>query len=324
MTYLLVIAGHTNAQNDIKVRVFGNYSWFMGEPQGKEEPFPEVTRITENSGFTDFTNKGGAGFGAEFMMSLSNRASLGIELSTSKFSGFNDAPPPYNFQYTPLNQLQVTWLPVNQKFRVNELFSQYFEDMLDPLEYSTSLTNLLLNFRFYLMTEGKFLPFLKAHSGISFVGSELTYRDDNWHETLILQDEEGFTIPDEDIDWGAPILYARGTKNSTDNRMPALNLGGGAGFEYKINDKLNLYVDYTISMIKSDIMDGRPNMDFIEAKLYQFNTFGNVSRLSFGLTYTIGEGMNMIGGSGGGSKGGGSRSGTSDPHLPFYEKKRAR
>ena len=106
MALLLVFPIVISAQNAIKVRVSGNWARFMGEPQGEEVIYPLISDIIEQEGpFSDFTHQGNFGLNAEFMYSLSEKAWVGLELSTTRLKGFNDNPPPYNFQYTDFNQL---------------------------------------------------------------------------------------------------------------------------------------------------------------------------------------------------------------------------
>ena len=158
------------------------------------------------------------------------------------------------------------------------------------------------------------------------VGTELTLKNaSDWPPAGFFVNVNGVTQPEENLDFGVPVLFSRGISNSAEGRIAALNLGGGAGFEVPISGKISFYADYTYSMINSDILDGRPNVDYIESSgmLKRFNTTGNTGRFSFGLCYTIGENFNIIGNSGGGGKGG-SKTGRQHPYLPFYELKRPR
>lgn len=319
MAVLFVIPAALEAQNTVKVRLFGNTSRFLGEPRGQEVQYPMIDNILETDiNYTGFTNQGKLGLGAEAMISLSEKAWVGFEVSTSNFGGYNNLPPLYNFYYTNYNMLSVR--AISQEIDVPIVKFHY------PLEYSTSLINTVANFRFYLVSDGMFRPFIKAHAGVSFVASELSLKNaSDWPDYEMLISINNVVQNPENLDYGAPIVFAQGTKSSSEGRFAALNLGGGAGFEVPVNEKISFYADYTYSMINSDILDGRPNVDFQETGglLKRFNTMGNVGRISFGLCYTIGENFNIIGGSGGGGKGG-SKSGRQHPYLPFYELKRAR
>lgn len=320
MVLLLLLPSMAGAQNNLKVRIFGNTTRFMSEPQGEEVLHPETEDYNVEYGpFDDFTHQGGLGIGAELMISLSEKAWFGLEVSSNSFKGYNDNPPYYNILKTnSFHQLRA-------KGPESETWDMIIIPPLDSLKYSTSMMNILANFRFYLSTSGKFRPFIKIHSGVSLIATELAYNTKGgWppdNVTIILND--GTYVDPTEMEFSGPVIYSRGTTSSPEGRLPALNLGGGVGFEYQINDRLSLYADATLSMINSDIVDGRPNFDYNPDKGYlePFNTFGNTGKLSFGVCYTIAEGLNIFGGAG---KGGSGKSGRQHPYLPFYNMKRAR
>lgn len=318
MALLLVFPIVISAQNAIKVRVSGNWARFMGEPQGEEVIYPLISDIIEQEGpFSDFTHQGNFGLNAEFMYSLSEKAWVGLELSTTRLKGFNDNPPPYNFQYTDFNQLQVRILDIQETLLLPEI--QY------PLAYNTSLINLLVNFRFYFST-GRFRPFAKIHSGVSFIATELALKNSSdWPPAGYTVFVDGVAQPAENLDFGAPVLFSRGTSSSPEGRVPALNLGAGIGFEYQINEILSVYADYTYAMVNSDLIDGKPNFDFNEttSRLERFNTFGNIGSFNLGICYSLGEGFALFGGSRNSVKKSG-KGGRQHPYLPFYEIKRQR
>lgn len=319
LAFSLLLPTMLVAQNAIKVRLSGNWARFMGEPQGEEVAYPMIDNIISGEGpFSDFTNQSKLGLGAEVMLSLTEKVWIGLELSSSRFSGVNENPPPYNFQYTDFNQLQVRIIDIQQSLLLPEI--QY------PLVYNTSLTNLLVNFRFYLSTEGKFKPFVKAHSGVSFIATELALKNsEDWPPAGYTVFVEGVAQLPENLDFGAPVLFSRGTSTSPEGRVPALNLGGGLGFEFQFNEKLSLYSDFTFAMVNSDILDGRPNFDFNEttSRLERFNTFGNLTKLNLGICYSLGEGFSVFSGSKNSVKKSG-KGGRQHPYLPFYEIKRQR
>ena len=319
LALLFVFPMVLDAQNAIKVRLSGNWARFMGEPQGDEVIYPMIEGIIEDEGpFSAFTNQGNLGIGAEFMLSLTEKAWIGLELSSSRLKGENDNPPLYNFQYTDFNQLQVRIIDIQEPLLLPEIQS--------PLVYNTSLINLLVNFRFYLSAGGRFKPFLKVHSGVSFIGTELALKNSaDWPPSGYTVFVEGVAQPAENLDFGVPVLFSRGTSTSTEGRVPALNLGGGVGFEFQLNEKLSLYSDFTFAMVNSDILDGRPNFDFNEttSRLERFNTFGNLSKFNVGICYSLGEGFAVFSGSKNSVKSSG-KGGRQHPYLPFYEIKRQR
>lgn len=327
LVLILIVPFATDAQSNLKIRLSGNTTSFLGEPNGDEVLHPDYETynndLTNNDGnpFSDFTNQGKLGFEAELMMALSEKVWLGFEVGSSNFKGYNYNTPKYNlfgtdYPQTALRELQTTqWIPLN------------FQE-LDSLEYESSLINLLVNMRFYL-SSGRFRPFVKLHSGVSFIATELKYYTyDGWPPSYLNIFINSVQIDPADYEFNGPTIYSRGTSTSPEGRWPALNIGAGLGFEYQINEKISLYAGYTYSMINSDILDGRPNFDYNDdvdspdfGLLERFNTFGNTGRISFGLTYSIGEGVSIISGGSKGGKVGGS-SGRQHPYLPFYEVKR--
>jgi hypothetical protein len=317
LAFFLIFPMFSVAQNAIKIRLSGNSTTFRGEPRGDEVIFPMIENILEgDTTLAGFSNKGNLGLSGEVMLSLSSKAWVGLELSSSNFSGVNYNPPLYNFQYTDDNQLQVRVLDIEEIIPIQEI--QY------PLEYNTSMINLLVNFRYYLAGEGRFLPFVKVHSGMSFIATELAFQNEAaWPPQGYVVFVNNQIQPSENLDFGAPILYSRGTDSSTEGRVAALNYGIGFGFEIQINEKINFYADYTMSRVNLNILDGRPNYDYNEltGELVPFNTLGSLGQFSFGLCYKLGQNVNLIGGGGGGSKGGG-KTGRQHPYLPFYEIKR--
>jgi hypothetical protein len=269
--------------------------------------------------FDEFTHQWKTGINAELMVSLSERGWIGVELSSSGLKGYNHNPPRYNFQHAP-DYNQIT---MRERETTDWISISPFND---SLQYNTSLINLLLNYRLFLATSGNFRPFIKIHGGVSFVGTELSYNvTEEWPPARYFWEVNGVPVNAEDYEFSGPVLYSRGTGDSEQGRLPALNLGGGLGFEYILTEKIGLYADFSYSFIQSNILDGRPNFDYVEPILEQFNTFGNALKLSFGITYTLGDNLNIIGsGSGGRSSKGGSKSGRQHPYLPFYEIKRPR
>lgn len=321
LAVMLVFPMMLDAQNTIKVRLSGNWARFMSEPQGDEVIYPLIENLLLNEvEYSEFSHQGSLGLDAEVMLSLSDKAWFGLELSNTNFRGVNEYPPLYNFLFTSLNQLKVDILDIGTSLPINEEVMGY------PLSYNTSLINILANFRLYFSSEGLIRPFIKVHSGVSLIGTEMAFKNNSdWPLPGLVIFVDGVPQATENLNFGAPILFARGTSNSVEGRVPALNFGGGIGCEFQINDKFSVYADYTFSMINSDILDGRPNFDYndVTSRLERFNTFSNLSKISFGVCYTLGENFNIIGGKGGGSKGS-AKTGRQHPYLPFYELKRTR
>jgi len=280
----------------------------MKEPQGKEVNFPDVDSLNAKIGtIANFVHKRSMGFEAEVMNSLSEKVWIGLEISSDLMTGENDNPGFYNFQFTEkYNQLRA-FDPVNDTtyiFRTNY-----------PVKYRTSLLNFIANFRIYPVPDGRFKPFLKASAGLSLVSTELSLKAPSlWMEKATQENGQ--------LEFGPPVLFSRGTSDSSEGMMPALTLGGGAGFELQLTEKIALYADVTVRMVKSDILDGIPNLDYDDktGRFNHFNAWSNVSKFSVGLVYSLGEGYSLFG-SGGKKSHGMGKNKSQHPFLPFYEMK---
>ena len=266
MALILLVTVAADAQTNLKIRLSGNTTRFLGEPNGDELPwenFGNFNNDTTNSKFpfNDFEHQGKLGFEAELMFALTEKAWLGFEIGRSNFNGQNTNPPMYNMFYEPLEfyprfkpKVSDTWQPLTLDQK--DAQGQYVPH---SLKYATSTINVLANLRFYLATE-RFRPFVKLHSGVSFIGTELAFFNQTgaWLPESLEINGVPQNLAEFDFD---PVVYSRGTSSSEEGRWPALNVGAGLGFEYQINQKISLYADYTYSMINSDIVDGRPNYD---------------------------------------------------------------
>jgi hypothetical protein len=299
LCYFLFDPTVSNGQGSLKFRISGNTTRFFKESKGKEVNYPLVdTTIYYNGPFPDFTHRGGLGFEAEVFGSLSRNFYLGFEISSGILTGENDNPGLYNFQFTDSLQLQATSKisDTTYVFRTN-----------DPIKYRTSLISFMANFRFYPIPEGQFRPFIKAGAGLSLVGTDLSLKNPTQWMT------------DTTLIYGPPILF------STDRSevVPALTLSGGIGFELQLTEKLSLYSDWSYKMVKSDLLDGRPNFNFNTetGTLDRFNTWASAGKFTFGIVYTLNDNFSLFGGGGGGSSKKGGVGGKTSPYLPFYELK---
>jgi len=285
-------------QGSLKFRFSGNSTRFMKEPQGLEILHPQVDSVNILFGpFPGFTHRGGLGFEAEVYGALSEKFYIGLEIGNNLLTGENDDPGLFNFQFTDSLQLTSTD-PLTDTL--------YIHRTIDPLKYKTTLLSVMANFRFYPLTEGMFRPFIKASAGLSLVSTELSLKNPSLWMT------------DTTRIYGAPVLF------STDRggMVPAMTLGGGLGFELQLTDKIALYADISYKMVKSDLLDGRPNFNYNSetGTLERFNTWSTTSKVSFGIAYTLNDNFWLFGGGRGGSKKG-DTGGRTSPHLPFYELK---
>lgn len=59
MAVLFVLPTALDAQNTIKIRLFGNSARFLGEPRGEEVQYPMITNsLDTNINYTGFTHQG--------------------------------------------------------------------------------------------------------------------------------------------------------------------------------------------------------------------------------------------------------------------------
>jgi hypothetical protein len=271
----------------LKFRTGANYGKFNKEIGGDEIEYPSIDIYNQDK--TDFTHAFEPGFEAEIMQLWSPNIETGIEFDFSKFSGKNDTPPVYNY-----------------------FFLLNADDFIFPvpsLIYESSALNLMLNFRYYFLPEGKVSPFLKVFGGVSFVGTDFNYKDQGvW--------------PQE----GAGILFSMGTENSDNSRESSLCYGTGLGFDFELNDRISLYVDGSASIIGSDKVDGIPTLDYIvdngRGTLLSVDNKALTTQISFGIVFTSDVDLGLSKNSGKNKKGKGlKRSGQTTPWRPFYRQK---
>jgi hypothetical protein len=289
LTLLVIIIGANAFGQVLKYRVGGNYSKFNKETGAEEIEHPLVP-VLSNPNSTDFTHAFEPGFEAELMMLWSPNFETGLEFERIGFSGRNDIPPYYNYYFAPDNPTVIT--------------------TTQPLSYASSAMNFKLNFRFYLAPEGIINPFIKAFGGLSKVAAELSYADPNFEPANNVK-----------------ILYALGTENSDKSRESAFIYGAGLGINFKLSEKIFLYVDGTASTINSDKVDGIPNYDYTQnngqATLKPVGNQSLITQFSAGLVFKSNTDLGLIkSGSGNKKKSSGiKRSGRTTPWRPFYRQK---
>lgn len=326
MVLLLALPLMMQGQNTLKLRISGNSTRFMNEPQGDEIPHPDIDNllIGGTSTVTQFTHKRELGFEAELMMSLSEKVYVGFEVGQDHFSGDNDTPGLYNFQFTDQLQLFEKVEDMDQTV-INYLLTQA------PLRYNTNMLNFIGNLRVYPAPGGRFRPFIKVSGGMSLIATELSLKVPPQVPGTL--DEETPPFP--------MVLFSRGTSGSPKGREAALVLGAGIGFELQVTDRIALYADGSYRLVNSNILDGKPNFDWkdnpewneenpdfdpnyewtygtedLRGKLEPFTTRTQIGKITFGVVYTLKEGYGKSSRQIGGNVSKGS------PYLPFFKLKR--
>lgn len=270
----------------LKYRVGANSSMFMKEVGSAEVKHPLIN-VLSNPNSTDFTSTLKAGFEGEVMLLWTSHIETGLEFEYADLSGYNDFPPYYNYYFAME-------------------YPSGGEPPVKPLIYETSVLSTLLNARYYFLPNGSVNPFLKIFGGVSFVGTELNYKDIN-----------------DRLDNNIGVLYSIGTKNSNDPREAALTYGAGAGINFKISDRISLYLDGSASFIKSDKVDGIPDYNYVNTDGQEvMQPIGNNSfftQISIGLVFTSKTDLGWVSDKGSGS--GVNSSGRTSEHFPFYRQK---
>jgi hypothetical protein len=273
----------------LKVRVGANGSTFQKEVGSPEIEHPLIPVLSDPNA-TDFTSNMNVGAEGEVMLLWTNHLETGLELGYSKMSGYNDNPPLYNYY-----------------FAVD--YPQGAEPAILPLIYETSVLTTALNLRYYLLPKESIDPFFKVFGGISFVGTELNYKN-----------------PQDRLDNGIGVLYSIGTQNSGTPREPALYYGAGGGLNFRLSDKIALYIDASASFIKSDKLDGIPDFNYVNNDGQEImEPIGNNSfftKISIGFVFNTGKDLGWVSSDKKGSSG--KRTGRTDDYFPFYRQKSQR
>ncbi len=274
----MVASFSVNAQL-IGFRVAANSGMLISEFGTSDVPHPDALLVSPPTSSEKFTSQLSAGLEGEILFQATDKTYFGVELDYSHLKGFNDDPPVFNYFLTP--------------------YFQYYQDefFITPLEYNTRLFNLAVNYKYFLMPDKTFSPFVKLTGVVALVRTDLTYRE----------------LPDPDLEWD--VLYSRGTKNSEQDSWPAFHVGGGIGFDYAINDRLLFEIDGTCTVINSGIIDGVPNFTYEQNEgvdLLRYNRrLSLTAQISAGFVYLLEIGDGRGRGSGG----------RIDPNFPFYRNK---
>lgn len=279
LVLLFAISAHANSQV-IGFRVAANSGMYINELGDSDVPHPYAMEQTPAIYSLNYNAQPSVGVEGEILFQVSPMSHFGIELEYSQLKGYNDIPPYYNYFLTPY-------------------FDDYHDDFtVAPVEFQTTLINLAANWKYFFFEQSPFKPFIKFTGVVSFIGTDFSYKEN----------------PNPEI-YESDILYARGTSNSEQDKLPAFHLGGGIGFDYMLSKRWSVQADLTATVINSDIVNGVPNFTYDTSEGKEMLLYNKrqslTAQISIGVVYSI-----EVGGS---QKGG---SGQSDPNLPFYLKKR--
>ncbi|HOF54172.1 MAG TPA: hypothetical protein PLD74_07155 [Prolixibacteraceae bacterium] len=307
----LLMAG----QNTLKLRISGTSTKFMNEAPKETVPHPDFRDLsggtdtsTGQIGGTitptieDFIHNRDLGFEAELMVGLTDKAYVGFEVGRDVMSGQYNNPTLFNFMKT--DQFQSTDL------NGGTFTGTGTHSITGPLNYNTNMLNFIGNLRIYPAPDGRFKPFIKVSAGMSLISTELTCIE----HTLLNPAR---------IDTLSRVIFSRGTPQAPKGREAALVLGGGLGFEFQLTDRIALYADGSYRLVYSDILDGKPDFDWTEdagsptgGEMEPLNSRTTISKISFGVVYTLREGYGKS------SRSIGGTTSKKSPNLPFYKLKR--
>ena len=222
-----------------------------------------------------FTPQPTIGFEGEVLFQISPSSFFGIEVDYTHLKGLNDNPPYYNYFYTSYFQ---------------DFQNKFYQE---AIKYNTHLWNLAVNYKYFFFKEKVFQPFIKLTGVVSFVGTELSYKD----------------LPDAGLE--SDILYARGTTNSDQKKWPVFHMGGGVGFSYDLSKRMAFQMDATATVVNSGIVDGVPNFTNLPKQgILRYNRRLSLTvQISVGIVYYLEI------------ESGGSGGGRTSPELPFYRRK---
>ncbi len=277
LVLLFSIIGVGNSQV-IGFRLAANSGMFVSELGDSNVPHPDALEQTPAISSQNFKMQPTIGVEGEILFQVSPMSHFGIELEYSKLKGHNETPPIYNYYLTPYYAD----------------FQNYYTD--DAVAFNTTLINVAVNWKYFFFKQSPLKPFVKLTGVVAFVGTDFTFNEE----------------PDPEF-FESTILYSRGTSNSEQEKLPAFHLGGGIGFDYKINDYWSIQADVTSTVINSDIINGVPNFTYnkVDGKeMLLYNKRPSLTaQISAGVVYTI-----EVSGSHG-------ESGKTNSTLPFFRRK---
>jgi len=237
-----------------RYRLSANSGMFLGEvSRAESEPPGKIS----HPGYENFSAVFKPGAELEIMSPITPDFELGLQFGFTNFAGHTPSPPLYNFFLSRFNPLRDSYLYPDK-----------------ALIYDTKTLSILSTARFYVLpVHSDMSVFLKLLGGVSFTGTDFTFHN-----------------PVYRVQYDVGVLYARGTQNSDYPKVAALTGGLGLGSTFRLSDRLDIYFDATASLINSDIVNGVPNYNYVEADgkgtMQKTNSLAAVAQASVGLVYS--------------------------------------
>lgn len=255
MVFLFLLFAAVSSNGQIyRYRLNANSGIFLGEV-GRAETEPSETFAYP--GAKNFVPVLKPGAELEISRSVTPDFELGLQLGYLNLNGETPTAPMYNFFLSRNNPL-----PDNNKYPKNELY------------YNTNIFSVSATTRFYILPLSDYFNFfLKAQGGVSFIGTDFSFKD-----------------PVYSVENNIGTLFSKGTRNSKSPKAVVPAGGAGFGMTYRLSDKFDVYFDATASLIRSDIVNGVPNYDYkvIEGKtiMQKSKNTSAVVQAGLGLIYS--------------------------------------
>jgi hypothetical protein len=253
---LLLLTGKPAVSQIFRYRLSANSGIFLGEMGRPETEHPSKDALSHPES-KDFRPTLKPGAELEIMRPVSMYFEWGMQFGYSRLAGYTPQAPLYNFFLSKNNPL-----PPSNRYPA------------EALVFNTQLLSILPTARWhFLALKNDVNLFLKLAGGVSFVGTDFTFRE-----------------PHHNIKNDVGMLYAQGTKNSDKPKTSALTGSTGLGATYRISDKLDIYFDATLWFINSDVINGVPNFDYVEVSetgtMQRAGALAAAAQASVGLVYS--------------------------------------
>jgi len=256
LTIILTFFTFNATSQILRYRLTANTGFLLNETGSDEIP-PPSPWYTEHPNASDFKSQFDMGADLEIMAPITSHIDAGIEFEYANLEGSTQTPKLYNF-------FLFDW--------TNPLPGDIYP--AEAIYYETTQLNILGTVRYYIKPSDEEVNFfVKAFGGISYVGTNLNFRDPFYRVT-----------------YKVGVLYAKGTKDSKDPKDKAFCGGLGIGGTYSITKRMAIYAEFSGSYVNSDIINGVPNYDFTEAGSIHFLPSEGIGaltgQLSVGLVYS--------------------------------------
>lgn len=252
LVLFVFVSGGVWGQN-LRFRLSANSGLFLGEV-GKPEIEPSNKK--PHPGSENFKPSFRYGAELEIIKPITPDFEMGMQFGYLNLHGETPTAPLYNFFLSRDNPLFRTVIYPNES-----------------LIYDTNILSILGSARSYVLPFSRdMVLFLKLLGGVSFVGTDFTFRN-----------------PADRLKYDGVMLFSTGTKSNEDPKVAALTGGLGLGTTYRMSDKFDFYFDATVLFIHSDIVNGVPNYNYIlkdgRGSMQRTNTLSVAAQASIGLIY---------------------------------------